>query len=210
MRHWEQARRAAALLAALAAAAMTGTNGAGASSTLLAPCSSEPLTQPFLPWLDPAHYLLVPDCGLEARAEGWSPGGARVVSGNESYYVRSRADSRSLALPSGSSATTPWMCAGLAEPTLRLFALNSGSPLSTLKVEVLYEDVLGVTRVSPVALLVGTAGWRPTLPLPFLANVTSLRLLTDGATRVAFRLTPQGAASGWRVDDLYVDPYKGK
>jgi hypothetical protein len=51
--------------------------------------------------------------------------------------------------------------------------------------------------------LLADGSWRPTLPLAFLTN-----LISPVTGFVAFRLTPIGTGSGWRVDDLYVDPYK--
>jgi hypothetical protein len=102
------------------------------------------------------------------------------------------------------------MCVGTLSPTLRLFARNSGSLLSTLKVEVLYPGLFGQTQALTVALLPGGANWQPTLPVAFLANLTSLPLVTDGSTSVAFRFTPQGTLGNWSIDDVYVDPFKGE
>jgi hypothetical protein len=185
--------------------------GAGAERAAAAGIGacSDVLEQPFLPWLDPAHYVLAPDGGLEADARGWTlRGGAEVVSVNEPFFARSRADERSLALPAGSSATTPTMCVGLEHPTLRLFVANAGSPLSRLKVEVLFEGVLGLAQSVSVAHVAARTGWLPTAPLPVLVNATALPLLTDGGASVAFRFTPQGVGT-WSVDDVYVDPFKG-
>jgi hypothetical protein len=174
-------------------------------------CAGQLLEQPFLRWLDPAHYVLAPDGGLEQRARGWTlRGGATVVAGNEPFFVRSLGDTRSLALPSGSSATTPFMCAGVEHPTLRLFAANSGSVLSTLKVEILFTGPLGLVGTAPVTTVASTAGWKPTAPALLLANLTALPSVTDGTIAVAFRFTPQGSDGRWRIDDVYVDPFKGR
>jgi hypothetical protein len=136
-------------------------------------------------------------------------GGPRVVAGNEGFHVHARSDTHALSLPTGSSAKTRTMCVSLLDPTVRLFVANSGSPLSTLRVDVLYTDFLGVTRTVPVGIALGTPAWQPTLPILFLANLTSPPLITDGTTSVAFRFTAQGGFGGWRIDDVYVDPYKG-
>jgi hypothetical protein len=88
--------------------------------------------------------------------------------------------------------------------------MNSGSLLSLLQVEVLYTDVSGTPRALPIAVVPGTARWQPTLPMPFLANLLNPPLATDGKVDVAFRFTPVGLGkSGWRIDDVYVDPFKG-
>ena len=185
--------------------------GAGASQPARAStgCSDRPLDQPFLPWLDPAYYTLAPNGGLESGSKTWSlSGGAKVVSGNEVFYVRAEGDEYSLSLPSGSSAKTSTTCVEVLDATMRLFVVNSGSLLSTLKVEVLYKDASGKPRAATIALLAGTASWQPTLPTAFLANLKYPPLVTDGTVDVAFRFTPQGSLSGWRIDDLYVDPFK--
>ena len=97
---------------------------------------------------------------------------------------------------------------GIGDPTLRLFGRNTGSLLSTLKVEVLYEDSTGNVRSLVIGLLAGTGSWQPTLPLPVVANL--LPLLPNQNTAVAFRFTPQGIGGSWRIDDVYVDPWRGR
>jgi hypothetical protein len=196
----------AALAVALAAPAGAAATGGPAGS-----CSASTYEQPFAPWLDLASYVFAPNGGLESGAAGWSlGGGATVVSENESFYVHGEHDSRSLSLPSGASATTSSICVDATSPDLRFFALNRGSLLSTLKVEVLYTDVLGQSRALTVGVLSGGSSWQPTLPVAFLVNLTPLLLFTDGTTDVSFRFTPQGSSSEWRIDDVYVDPFKGE
>jgi hypothetical protein len=77
-------------------------------------------------------------------------------------------------------------------------------------VEVLYRSVLGLRLATPIGVLTGTSAWQPTLPMLILDNLTALPLLTNGTTQVAFRFTPLGSSSGFRIDDLYVDPYQGR
>jgi hypothetical protein len=194
-----------ALVIALAAPAR------GATDDLVGTCPSSAYEQPFAPWLDFASYVPVPNGGLESGADGWSlDGGAAVVAENESFDVGGPQDTSSLSLPSGSTATTSSMCVDTWSPDLRFFARNSGSLLSTLKVEVLYTDALGQSHALPVALLVAGSKWQPTLPVAFLANLAAPPLVTDGTTSVAFRFTPLGSWSGWKIDDVYVDPFKGE
>jgi hypothetical protein len=198
---------AALMLALVGGAGSTETASAGVWTT---DCGPQLFEQPFLPWLDPFHYVLAPDGGFEGGAAGWTlTGGAQVVAGNEPYHVRSAADERSLSLPMGSSATSPPMCLGVDGPTARLFVFNSGSLLSTLRVEVVSRNALGLKTSVPVAVLFGTRTWQPTLPFPVLANLTSLALVTNETTHVSFRFTPVGVLGGWKIDDVYVDPFKG-
>jgi len=200
-------RRLAILTVAAAAIGV----GAAQPAQAATGCPDRVMGQYFLRWLDVAHYTLAPNGGLENGSTGWSLSRAKVVSGNESFYVRAKTDRYSLSLPSGSSAKTGTTCVTLLDPpTVRFFARNTGSLLSTLKVEALYKDIFGIQRAQTLALLVGTSSWRPTLPLPFLATVQHPPLLTDGKVDVAFRFTPLGSMSGWRIDDVYVDPFKAR
>jgi hypothetical protein len=190
------------MLAAPATAATTDGLVAGCDDTY---------GQPFAPWLDFASYALISNGGLESGTSGWSlDGAATIASDNESFYVHGARDSRSLSLRPGSSATTSSTCIDVTSPDMRFFARNLGSPLSTLKVDVLYTDLLGQPRELTVARLFGGSSWQPTLPVAFLTNLTILPLVTDGTANVAFRFTPQGSSSEWRIDDVYVDPFKGE
>jgi len=181
---------------------------AGLLVKTVGPCEGRTLEQPFARWLDPASYVLVAGGTFESAGSGWSLSKASRVTGNETFYVHGAGEKWSLSLPAGSSATSPSTCVGLGEPTLRLFARNTGSLLSTLKVEVQFEDSTGKVRSLTVGLLTGTGTWQPTLPLPVLANL--LPLLPNQNTAVAFRFTPQGAGGSWRIDDVYVDPWRGR
>ncbi len=199
-------------LGVVALATLALGTGAGAAQAALPAggCPAYSLSKPFLPWLDVADYTLAPNGGLEGGASGWLlTGGAKVVTGNETFYVRAPGDRHSLALPSASSATTGTTCVRTLDATMRMFVINTGSTLSTLKVEVLYTDLSGRARAETIAVLLGGSKWAPILPTAFLANLVHPPLLTDGATDVAFRFTPQGSLGGWRIDDVFVDPLKG-
>jgi hypothetical protein len=162
-------------------------------------------TQPFLPWLDPAHYMLVPGGTFETGTNTWQlSGGAAIVPGNEPYLVHDRADDESLSLPPGSAAVTSGVCLQLADPTIRFFAVNRGSPLATLEVDVLFRDGLGaLLGHATVAILPGFAAWQPTPPILALANAT----VPLGTRWVQFRFAPIGPGGAWQIDDLYVDPW---
>src|SRR3954451_10354229 len=152
----------AGLLAFLApAAAQAGPLVASATS-----CDDQQLGQPFLPWIDPASYTLNSGGDFENGAAGWRvAGGASVASGNEADRVGGDSDSSSLSLPAGSSATSSTICVGLEHPDVRFFVRNTGSILSTLKVEVLFEDASGNVRALPIGLALGGSRWQPTLPM---------------------------------------------
>jgi hypothetical protein len=181
----------------LAFTAMTAGGTANAAVT----CPGQTYVKPFVPWLDPANYVLLQNGSLESSS-GWTlTGGAKLVSGNEPWRVNHKTDSRSLSLPSGSSATSPPMCVTLFHPTLRFFATNSGLPTTTLRVDMTTE-VLGFKLTLPIGLVVA-GSWQPTLPFVALESLASPVIGT-----VQFRFTPMGPLSGWRIDDVYVDPFK--
>jgi hypothetical protein len=188
----------AGLLAALALAL------ALAPSAQAAGCDDQVVEQPFTAWADLAGYVLVRNGALETGA-GWGLRGAARAAGNETFYVHDEDDSTSLALPAGSSATTAPICVGLDYPTLRLFVRNKGSLLSTLLVEVLFQDAGGLQHALPIGAYSATSAWQPTTPLALVANVFAL---SGDTVDVAFRFTPLDALGKWAIDDVYVDPFR--
>ena len=130
------------------------------------------------------------------------------MAGNESYKVGGSADAKSVSLPSGSSATSPFTCVGLAEPTLRLFAKRNSALLglvSTLNVQMQVQTSLGLSVWLPVLPGdLGGSSWHPTLPMPLIANL--LTLSATDQTPVRFRITP--LLGSWQIDDVYVDPMR--
>lgn len=205
-----RSRRHQLLTAALTVMAVCATAGSASAASLASAadsCSTQVYTQPFLRYGDPLTYVLVPSGAVEGALSGWTTsGGAAAVAGNESAYVHATSDRSSLQLPAGSTVTTRPICVGLGHPTLRIFARNTGSPLSLLKVEAIFDAPLAGSRVIvPIGLLAGDSTWQPTLPMLIDGNLVA-PTMPGGFGAVAFRLTPVGAAGQWRVDDLYVDP----
>lgn len=204
-------RRAVALASAAVAvlaicAALAPAANAGVLVQSAGDCGTQPLEQPFLRWLDPAQYTLLPGGTFEKAPSGWTLSGARVAPGNESYYVHGKGESKSLSLPRGSGATSAVICVGLGHPTMRFFAkAEGGLPTAALQVDVKFELITGTVVTLPIGVALAGAhrSWQPTLPMTVIANL--LPLLPGQRTPVAFRFTPVGAAS-WSIDDVYVDP----
>jgi hypothetical protein len=168
-------------------------------------CPEETLEQPFAPWSDDNFYVLVPDGGFEDGGRGWTRRKAEVVPGNQSLSPRTSADARSLAIAAGGRATSPVVCVGIAHPTIRFFARNTGSPLGALAVEVIAKTSLGLTIALPIGVLVDTsARWTPAYAMPLIVNLLTL---TGGEAAVALRFTAVGWNSSWVIDDVYVDPF---
>jgi hypothetical protein len=195
------------VVAGVAAFAIASPAHAGVLVSSATSCDDQVFEQPFLQWADPANYVLAPSGTFEAGSGSWDlAGGAAVGTGDEPYDVHGPNETIGLGLPAGSVATTGSMCVGIEHPTLRLFARNSGSVLSVLKVEVLFEDASGNTHALPIGLLTAGGQWQPTIVMPIVANL--LPLLPGERTAVAFRFSANGG--NWRIDDVYVDPYRSR
>jgi hypothetical protein len=174
---------------------------AGILTTSATNCDDSALTQPFARYGDTAEYKAVGT--FEGGSDGWTlAGGAKVIAGNETAHVAGAADSHSLSLPSGSTATTPPVCVGLNEPTLRFFTRKNSGLLSTLAVTVHVQTSLGVWVTLPIGVDLGGA-WHPSAKMLVLANL--LPLLPPDRTAVKFSFTPL-LGGNWQVDDVYVDP----
>jgi hypothetical protein len=204
--------RCPALLSCAAAALAAGALAAGPAAAAPrpaaagAPCPTAATSAPFTAWQDVADYVLAPDGGAEAGGAGWTlQGGASVVEGNEPYAVGGAADHRAIDLPAGSSATTAAMCIGAADRTLRLFL--DGPATGQLSVQAVYTTGDGRETAMPLATAAGTGAWA-------ISDVISMRVnelapQAGGSLQVALRFTPRGQGD-WRVDDVYVDPYRLK
>jgi hypothetical protein len=196
-----------AALTGLAVLATSASAQAGVLVSSATNCDTQVLEQPFLRFADPASYVLAPSGTFERDMDAWTlTGGASVVSGNEPFFVHAPGEASSLSLPPNSSATSAPMCVGIEHPTLRLLARNRGGLLSTLQVEVLFEDAAGNTQALPIGALLGGSAWKPTLPMPVVVNL--LPLLPGEHTAVAFRFSTGNA--NWQIDDVYVDPYRSR
>ena len=192
--------RAVVVLGLVGGTIAMAVGAAPASAGLGLACPSATST-PFTAWSDYANYAFAPDGGFEAGASGWSlGGGARVVAGNESFYVHSKTDKVSLSLPAGASATSPGMCISLFSSKMRFVA--RGDSGSKVKVQIVYRGLLS----SVLGILDGgtysTGGsWKPSPQIGMLGGL--LPLLTSS---VSFRFTAVGGAAA--IDDVYLDPMK--
>jgi len=188
--------------AVTAALAFGVTGGQAGLITGLLSCPGVTYSQPFTNWGDNNNYFLAKGGSFEGT-NSWSlAGGARVVSGNEPFYLNSSGDSRSLMLPAGSSATSPAMCLAALSPHMRLVGMASDG--SGVHVDVYASGVLGLVRLPVAADIDLSSSWDASGDVSLLLlNVLAVTNL--GKTSVAFRFTPIGSATG-QIDDVYVDP----
>ena len=168
----------------------------------VARCEGRVIEQPFTAWDDTLDYFLAPDGDFSAGAAGWELAGATVVEENEPWNVDGSETAAAVQIESGSSATSPWICVGLDDPTMRFFAHSTGDAAGTLDVEVLYSDGDGNEQALTIGTITGDSAveWTPVTPLPITANTYEMT--------VAFRFTPHGSDSSWLIDDVYIDPYR--
>ena len=160
-------------------------------------------SQPFAQFGDYRYYTFGANGGLENGATGWSLSGARVVSGNESFYVHSHGDVNSLSLPAGGTAYTPKLCMGTTSTVMRYFV--KGSSNGSVRVEVvlrgLLGQVLGVFQVSRVST---GSSWQAGPPV---LNLDSLLGLL-GVSSVQLKFTTLSGTA--QIDDVYVDPWASR
>ncbi len=189
-----------------ASAAAMAVSAAPAGAAVVCPDST---SQAFLPWNDRGNYGLAPNGGFESGAAGWTlTGGARVVAGNEPFFL-SGPGANALSLPAGSSATSPPMCVGLLSTKMRFLAANAGARSSRLHVQVIYSGGVGgllgglgqTLGIADEGSDRGAPAWNPMQPVFMLGGAAPL--LTQS---VRFRFTPLGAGGNWRIDDVYLDP----
>jgi hypothetical protein len=164
------------------------------------------LKTPFLSWADSNQYWLAPEGNFQGKSTWALTGGAAIANGNETFYVGNKNDSYSLSIPAGGSATTPSVCITALSPLMRFFA-TGGNPTSPLKVEVIATTPVG-TMQRTIASVGASANWAPTPQIYFLAGLAALAN-PDGTMSVKFRFSNPGTAA-WKIDDVYVDPWKLK
>ncbi len=181
---------------------------ASAATATPSPTCIPNTTEPFAAFGDTNDYFLVPGGSFESGSPGWNlTGGAALAAGNNTAGTDPSTNVASLSLPSGSSATSPWTCVTPSSPTMRFFARNTGAATSRLNVSVLYTLPGGFQGSFPVAQITGTKAWAPSPAVFFFANVLAIGSPT-GTTNVAFQFRPLDASGQWRIDDVYVDPFK--
>ncbi len=197
-------RRLFAVTATIAAVALALIVGATAAAADTPACPTPSSSQVFSQFGDNAYYSLVAGGNFEGDMSGWTLRGASVMPGNEPWYVGGAGDSRSLSIEPGGSAISPPFCVTDQYPSWRFFArLAGGLRGSDLAVAVQWTDQNGDHGVTPVTMLRGGRfrTWRPTGSL-------GLGPILDGSTTMIEQIVFSARnGSGWRIDDLYIDPY---
>jgi hypothetical protein len=195
------ARRVRLVVALAATAGITALafSAAPASAGLGLACPSA-TSKPFAQWSDYANYAFAPNGGFESGSSGWSLSGARVMPGNEPFYIHGSGDRYSLSLPAGASATSPPMCISLFSGKMRFVV--RGDSGAKVKVQIVYRGLLSsVLGILDGGTYSANASWSPSPEIGMLGGL--LPLLTSS---VSFRFTAVGGAV--TLDDVYLDPMK--
>jgi hypothetical protein len=174
-----------------------------------ATCAAPTLSNPLVAFKDARDYFIAPAGNFEDPAlPGWElTGGAAVIAGNSSHAVVGATDASSLALPPGSSATSPEMCVDLNYPTFRFFATQLARETdSELAIDVIYPGLpRNNVRQARKLRLKAKDGWR----LSDDIKLEPQRLgKASGWRRIAirFRVSPGSKPGAYRVDDVLIDP----
>jgi hypothetical protein len=190
-----------ALIGVVVALCAPAANAGGSLLGLNNDCGST--SQPFAQFGDYRNYTFGSNGGLESGANGWSLGGADVVSDNESFYVHSKYDSHSLSLSPGDSALSPKLCMGTTSTVTRFFLRSEGDGRVRVQVVLrgLLGQVLGIVQISDVST---DSSWSPG---PAILNLDSLLGLL-GVSSIQLKFT--GLSGNVHVDDIYVDPWASR
>jgi hypothetical protein len=199
-------RRLTAPLGALVALSLVPTAAEAATpATAADPCGYGAATQAFLAWGDHKNYVLTPNGGFENADPAWTlADGAAIGEGNDPFFLNATTDHQSLALPAGSSATSPVTCIASGQPIFRFAARTSGDKHSRLKVELLYTSRKGKKRTAVAGKLRAGDEWQPTKKLATRIGWVKRHGKLKTAN-VSFRFTPVGPGD-WQIDDLHLDP----
>jgi hypothetical protein len=97
------------------------------------------------------------------------------------------------------------MCIGLEHRTMRFFATAPAS--GELAVQALYRERDGRLRAVTLGNVRGRGAWAPSEILPMRVNEKAPQF--GNALAVSLRFAPRGPGA-WRIDDVYVDPYRSR
>src|SRR3954447_24286251 len=148
-------RRSTAPLGALLALSLVPTVADAATRTAKDPCGYGAPSKVFKKWNDNKNYVLAPNGGFEATDPAWTlADGAAIAEGNDTLMLGAATDHQSLALPAGSSATSPVTCIASGQPTFRFAARTTGADRhSPLQGEILYPGKGGNNHSAVVGKL---------------------------------------------------------
>jgi hypothetical protein len=173
-----------------------------------ATCSDPTVFNPLTAFKDRREYFVAPAGDFEdPQLPGWLlEGGAALTAGGSTHAVLG-AQQLSLALPPGSSATSPEMCVDLNYPTFRFFATQLEEDTDAqLAVDVIYPALQkDNVREAKKFRLKNKDGWE----LSDDIKLEPQRLGKQSGWRkvaIRFRVKPGKKPASYRIDDILIDP----
>jgi hypothetical protein len=171
-------------------------------------CPTTATTKAFTQFGDTADYSLLANGAFESGTSGWSLTQAAVVTGNETYRVRSATDTRSLAIKAPGLVVSPSFCVSSAHPSFRFFGRRTNGTWGVLNVKLRWKDSSGRVNETVVGSLSGDP-YKSWLPTPALPLATTLPLWQSGSTlSVQLVFDPEDFGGDWAIDDVFIDPYR--
>jgi hypothetical protein len=175
----------------------------GLPGVAAAACAHSATSNAFAQFGDASAYTLAPGGSFEEGQHGWIFSNASIVPGNESFNLAP--GTHSLAIGSGGSAASPWVCVSGEYPTFRFVVRQlSGVPTDELEVSLRWINALGITLNTPVAALHGGSEWAPS---PALQLGDTLPLWVPGTSLNLGLVFSSPDGGTWAIDDVYIDPY---
>jgi hypothetical protein len=172
-------------------------------------CGERNASTPFAKWGDTHAYFLMPGGGFEAGSPEWKFPGSTIVGGNETFFANAKTDSKSLAIPTRASVTSPTVCVAMGENSVRFFVKNPGVAGATLHVQAYVENPLTGLVLSTgfdVKSTTGPKTWAPSHRL----TIPNLLGGVLGTQKVTLVFSARGTATTWNVDDVFVDPFRSR
>lgn len=165
-------------------------------------CSTLSYSQVFLPFGDANLYTLTPQGSFEGPIDGWTVTGSAKVVADAGYAGGPVADTASLELSAGSTATSPPICANASTPTFRFFAKALTAGAGTAGVAVSYLDAAG-NKYKGTGSFAAATTWNPTAEFRVRTN----KIATDASGWGYVQISVTAPSdSALRIDDLYLDP----
>lgn len=201
---WVGALALAAIIALLAPSLARADHSESYTTSSGLGCDPVSVSQPFGIFGDYSDYYLADGGDFESGAPGWTLYGAEVVSGNETYYVGGAGHANSLRVGHWGRAVSNPFCVDARHPHFRFFA-RSSSDYGLLLVRARWTE--GDDSEHVTLGLLGASGYQSWSPTAMLPLADPLRL-TDTDRTQHIRLAFTALAGTWRIDDVYVDPYR--
>ncbi len=196
-------RRSLAILASLVSLVAAAPAASAWTNADAIPCATRAESQAFSRWGDTRSYFRVSNGGFESALTGWESFGTSIVAENEPWLLGGGSDGRSVAIPTGGSVTMRPHCVRANEDVVRMLIKSPGIGSSLTIRATTWNPSTGAWGWQEQTIWGVSTGWRPTEPMRF-QNVTN----TTGTQLLSIKVTNLGLGT-WRLDDVYVDPYRG-